>query len=230
MSNNARYEAYWVPGLEDEIDPDDALEIAFAWLRRKERESGAVGVIVMYAKQMMGNRPLLAQAASRWDFISPRSRSSGWPRGKGPVLCIWPPDDKTLELAESLAFGSALCLIPGSLYDIAGWVARTQAQSLVRDVVAPQVPAVPTEVREALDSLAFFGGHNAFLGGGDKERAIRVLHEIARRPDRPRRETIETYLRSSPEVHHEGAARIGKWYEEILSGKRHRDYRGRVIW
>jgi hypothetical protein len=229
VSNNARYDAFWVPGLDDEIDPDDALDIAVDWLSNEERSRGGAGVIVMYAKQMMGNRPLLGQAASRWEFVSPRSRSHGWPHGQGPVLCVWPPDDKTLELAEQLAFGSALCVIPGSLYDITGWVARTDAKPLVAGAIAREIPALSTEVREELESLAWFGGHNAFLGGGEKERAIRTLHELARRPDRPSREAVETFLRSCSEVHRDGASRVGKWYDEVLAGKRHRDYAGRVI-
>lgn len=223
-----RYDAYWVPGLDDEIDPDDALRLAFRWLASEERARGSAGIIVMYAKRMMSNRPLLGDAARRWDFISPRARSR-WPRGTGPVLCIWPPNDQTLELAEQLAHGSALCVIPGSLYDVAGWIARTHAQPLVEGASTRPVPDLSPDAAESLRSLAWFGGHNAFLGGGEKERAIRVLTEIARRSDRPSRESLETFLRSCPEVEGDGATRAGKWYEEILQGKRHRDYAGRLI-
>lgn len=228
LGNAQRYVAYWVPGLDDEIDPDDALRLAFSWLDHEERARGGAGIIVMFAKKMMGNRPLLGAAAGRWDFISPRSRGR-WPRGTGPVLCIWPPNDDTLELAEQLAHGSALCVIPGSLYDVAGWIARTKAQSVVQGASARLVPDLPEDMAESLRSMAWFGGHNAFLGGGEKERAIRVLNEIARRRDRPSRESLETFLRSCREVEHDGASRAGKWYEEILQGKRHRDYAGRII-
>jgi len=230
VSNNARYEAFWVPGLNDKIDPDEALAIAFAWLGEAERESGAAGVIVMYAKRMMGNRPALGEAASRWPFVSPRSRShSGLPRGTGPVLCVWPPDDKTLELAEQLAFGSALCVIPGTRYDASGWIARSGAGALVQGALTPRLPSLSKEVEAELDSLSFFGGHNMFLGGGEKEQAIQTLRRFARLADRPTRAAIEAHLRSNRQVHGNGAERVGKWYDEVLEGRRHRDYRGQVI-
>jgi hypothetical protein len=229
MSNNARYDAFWVPGLNDDGDPDDALRVALSWLRDEERLRGGSGVIVMYAKKMMGNHHRLAWAATHWPFVSTRSSSGGWPEVRGPVLCVWPPNDATLELAEQLAVGSALCVIPGRTYDLAGWMARTGAKPLVAGAAARPIPALSDAAMKALESLASFGGHNEFLGGGEKEDAIRTLHELARRPDRPSREAIETFLRSSGEVHGDGPSRVGKWYDEVLAGKRHRDDAGRVI-
>lgn len=230
MTKTPHYEAAWIPGLDHEIDADESLAVGFRWLAEAERTHGGRGIVVMYAKQMMGNNPLLGQAAGRWEFVSPRSRSqSGLPRGRGPVLAIWPPNNHTLELAEQLAFGSALCVISGSLYDIAPWVRRTGARGLVEGFSTADAPDVPEEVKTSLDHMLFFGGHNSFLGGGEKEDAIRRLREIARRPDRPTRETIEEYLRASGETDGDGAQRAGKWYVGILEGKRHRDYARRTI-
>ncbi len=77
--------------------------------------------------------------------------------------------------------------------------------------------------------MLFLGGHNHFLGGGEKEDAIRRLRQIARRRDRPTREAIEEYLLASSKTDGDGARRAGRWYAEILEGKRHRDYAGRII-
>ena len=230
MDRAQHFEAYWTPGLDDDIDPDESLATALGWLAETERTLGARGVIVMYAKQMMGNRPLLAEAARRWEFVSPRSRShSGLPRGRGPVLAIWPPDDKTVELAEQLAHGSALCVIPGSLMNLAPWIRGTGARCLIDGWAAEAPKELPADLKESLDHMLFFGGHNQFLGGGEKEDAIRRLREIARRRDRPSRDALEEYLRESGKTHGNGVTRIGKWYEEILAGKRHRDYGRRTI-
>lgn len=218
----------WVPGLDHDIDQDESLKIGFRWLAEAERKHGGVGVIVMYAKQMMGNAPLLAQAAGRWEFVSPRSRSRS-PRGRGPILAIWPPDDRTLEFAEHLAFDSALCVISGRLHDISAWIRRTGARCLVDGFAATDAMALPEDIAKSLDHMLFFGGHNHFLGGGEKEDAIRRLREIARRRDAPTREAIEEYLRASDTTDGDGAQRAGKWYAEILEGKRHRDYAGRII-
>jgi hypothetical protein len=128
MTTSTKYEAFWVPGLGDDVDRDESLAVGLGWLAEAEREYCGHGVIVMYARKMMGNAPLLAQAASRWEFVSPRTRGSP---GRGPVPCVWPPDDRVLELGEFMATRSALCVIPGSLYDISGWVRRTGAECLV---------------------------------------------------------------------------------------------------
>lgn len=47
MTLPARYEACWVPGLHQDIDDDESLEIGFGWLEEAERQRHAAGVIVM---------------------------------------------------------------------------------------------------------------------------------------------------------------------------------------
>lgn len=225
-----RYEAFWIPGLDydrDGFDRDDGLEVAFRWLDHAERQYGGEGIIVMYAKKMMSNAPMLAEAASRWDFVSTRARS-GYRYDGGPVLTVW-PDDRTLELAEHMAFGSALCVIPGSLHDVSPWIRRTSAKCLVEGLDVEPGTSLPEEVRKRLDSVLSFGGHNSFLGGGEKEITIRALKEIARRPDAPSREAIEAYMHQSGGTAASGVQRAGKWYDRIREGKSHRDYRGRTI-
>lgn len=226
VTSKPYYEAAWAPGLGHDIDPDESLALGFRWLAAAEKRHGGAGVVVMYAKRMAGNRPLLAQAASRWDFVSPRSNR---PRGHGPVLAIWPPSDRVLEFAEELAIGTALCVIPSRGLEITPWVRRTGAQCLTGGFEVVDAPALPPEVTKSLDSMLFFGGHNNFLGGGEKEDAIRRLHKIAARSDAPSRARIEDHLRASGETDANGVERAGKWYEEVLDGRRHRDYRGRVI-
>lgn len=222
-----RYDAFWVPGLDnDDIDRDDSLRVAFRWLDQAERDHGGKGVIVMYAKKMMNNAPLLSRAAGRWEFFSTRSR--GHYRDGGPVLTIY-PNDETLELAEHKAFGSALCVVPGSLFDVSPWIRRTNAQCLIEGFDVQPGEAVPEDIAKELDHVLFFGGHNNFLGGGEKEVTIRALKDIARRPDAPSREAIEAHMRQSGETAASGVQRAGKWYDEIRAGKRHRDYRGQII-
>jgi hypothetical protein len=223
MTTPPRYAAFWVPGLDQDFDPDDALLVAFDWLRAAEREHGGAGVLVMNAASMRGNRPLLGSAP--WDIVSRRTRR---PRGTGPVLAVW-PTAQTLDFAEHLAIGTALCVVPGTLSDMAPWIRRTNAVSLVQGFDVQKSPSLSTEITESLDHMLFFGGHNHFLGGGEKEDAIGRLKLIARRADAPSRGEIEGYLRSTGRTDSSGAERAGKWYEEIQQGKRHRDDRGRTI-
>lgn len=225
MTVPARYEGFWLPGLDHEVDVDDSLRVAFAWLREAEREDGRPGIVVMYAKSMAGNRPLLSQAASRWSFVSMRSQR---PRGHGPVLAIWPPDARVLEFAESLALDRALCVVAGH-YDITPWVKKSEATCLVDGWDVEESTSLPEDVEEDLDHMLAFDGHNGFIGGGGKENTIRALQRIARRDDRPDPQAIEDYLTASGETSAKGAMRARRWYEEILHGKSHRDYRGRII-
>jgi hypothetical protein len=226
MTKTRNYEAAWVPGLDHDIDQDESLALGFRWLETAERQHRGACVIVMPAKRMIENAPLLAQAATRWDVVSPRSRR---PRGRGPVLAIWPSNDRVLEFAENLAFGAALCVIPGRLLDITPWVRRTGAKCLVEGFAVVDAPGLPPEVTKSLDSMLSFGGHNSFVGAGEKEDAIHCLRKIAARPGPRSGQQIEDYLRSSGATTAKGIGRIGKWYAEILEGHRHRDYGGRVI-
>lgn len=127
MTVPARYRGFWLPGLAHDVDVDDSLRVAFAWLAHAEREDGRPGIVAMYAKSMAGNRRLLSEAASRWRFVSPRSDR---PRGYGPVLAIWPPDARVVEFAESLALDRAFCVVAGH-YDITPWIKKSGATCLV---------------------------------------------------------------------------------------------------
>jgi hypothetical protein len=83
-----RYEAVWAPGLGDTKtanEDDESLAAAFAWLADAETRFQKPGQIVMYAKSMVGNHPMLGIAAQRWEFHSPRSHS-GW--GRGPTIAL----------------------------------------------------------------------------------------------------------------------------------------------
>lgn len=127
MTMPARYEAFWVPGLDHDIDRDDSLRVGLRWLADAERTHKATGAIVMYAKSMAQNAPLLGEAARRWEFVSPRSRK---PWGRGPILAIWPPDAKLLEFAESLPWTPRFASSPGITTSAHGSRRRRQRASL----------------------------------------------------------------------------------------------------
>ncbi|MGH2404703.1 MAG: hypothetical protein ACRDGN_09580 [bacterium] len=203
MKTPDRYEAFWVPGLDSDFDADRALEIALDWLASVQVPGPKV--IAMYAKAMKDNRPLLTWASQTYAFISPRSRDN---IGRGPraVLAIW-PDGQTLELAQQLAFDGVLCVIPGSLYDVKPWIVRCGAVNLAEpgdDSVS--LATLSPEVSEALDHTLFFGGHNGFLGGGEKENAIRALRSIIQAGHRPNPDDVEGYAAASGETRLQGGS------------------------
>jgi len=224
MKPRSNFEAYWLPAFDSNADPDEVISIGFDWLRRAEREEGVRGVLAMHASSMRQNRPILGTAP--WTIVSPRSRDAY--RTCGPVLAIW-PSVRTLELAEHMAAGSRLCVIPYEMTDIAPWIERTGATCLLEGFDAPTRAPLAAEVEEELRHVLSFGGHNGFLGGGEKEVAIRAFHRISRMSEAPSRIALESFLRATGEVDGDGAERAGNWYEEVRAGKRHRDHRGQTI-
>lgn len=143
-------------------------------------------------------------------------------------LAIW-PTAKTLELAQQLADGTALCVIPYR-HDVTWWIARTGAANLVEpDQEAPTLAPLNSAVTGTLDSILQFGGHNSFLGGGEKEDAVQDLRAMLADGHRPDPADVEAYARASGETDVEGARRLREFYEKILAGRQLRDYRGRAI-
>src|SRR5690606_23912329 len=147
--------------------------------------------------------------AGRFPFVSPQSRSAGdRPRA---VLAVF-PTSMTLELAERLALDGALCVIPGSIDDVTPRIARTGATNLAfPGETPPAPPRFDTEIRGELDGICFFGGHNDFFGGGEKERAIEGLRHLASRVDRPSSVDIEIYVLATGATSAGGARRLRGW-------------------
>lgn len=229
MRGNPRYRAFWLPGLnEDQADSDDVLDLAFRWLRSERAPGGRI--VVMNAVKMIHNRRQLPDLAAGLELLSPRSRTRPHGQGERAVLAIWPTQG-TLSFAEDLAARGALCVVPGSINDMAPWINRTAAESLWHaEIDIPSLVELDEAVRECLDSVVAFDGHNDFLGAGGKEHAIRRLRVMIHEGFRPAPLEVESYVLASGDLRSErGAIRLRDWYEGLLDGKRFRDYAGRSI-
>lgn len=218
-----RYDAFWIPGPET-FDMDEGLRLGYQWLDggpvRNER------VVLLNAKTMLNNRPMLAQA-SQYHVVSPRSRHIPHTTA-GRVLAIW-PSPETLELAQQLALDSALCVIPYR-QSIDWWIARSGAVNLTDPEAEPAKLAQPEPaVAEMLDSILGFGGHNSFVGAYEKEESVQGLRTMVARGHRPDPQDLEEYARASGKTDIEGARRLSDLYDKVLAGKRLRNHRGRAI-
>lgn len=223
------YDACWIPGLDDEDHWDDCVLLGLDWLQSTAFPGDPV--IVLNAKSMIQNRQELGWAAQRYDVVAPtggKSRSPASNRRPRAVLAVW-PSGKALDLADELARNGALCVIPGSLHEVDGWIMEHQAVNLLEPDAPVRESPLPPEVRKELDFLAAFGGHNNF-SSTEKPVAIRTLRKIAARDMRPDGTDIEQYLMSTGKVRSSGGAeRIRQWYEGVCAGKGFRDYSGRPI-
>ena len=229
MTTN-RYKSYWLPGLDnDDVDPDEVLHSAFAWLER-EPCSGE-RLVLMNTLGMIRNRPFLTQASAPYTVVSPKARRriAKARRRENAVLAIW-PSHETLELADNLAGGGSLCVIPGSFDDLSHWIRRTSADALWNtDPPTDHSLELDESVRRALDSIIAFDGHNDFLGAGGKEEAIRRLRAIIRDGHRPEPTILESYVLTKGVRSFKGASRLREWYEGLLTGRRFYDYARRPI-
>ena len=221
-----QYAAYWLPGLNDDsVDSDEVLRAAFEWLH--DEPCNGARLIVMNTLGMVNNRPIIARASARYTVVSPRSQKGVSPIGNA-VLAIWPVND-TLELAERLARGGSLCVIPGTLDDLGHWILRASAQHLWNPGEVPdQTPKLEEAVRSVLDSIVYFGGHNDFSGGTEKQMSIRNLRAMISDGNRPDPTDLENYVLTRG-VRSKGARRLREWYEGLLKGRIFYDYGRRPI-
>ncbi len=223
----SRYESYWLPGLgNDDVDPDEVIHSAFAWLRREP--CNGERLVVMNAVSMTSNTASLRQASANYPVISPRARRRARRTGNA-VLAIWPAHE-ALELAEGLARGGSLCVVPGSHDDLGHWIQRTSAQALW-EVTPPDDDFLRLDepVRSVIDSIVAFDGHNNFSGAGGKEEAIRRLRIMIGDGHRPDPSAIENYVLARGTGNFKGARRMRQWYEGLLEGQRFYDYARRPI-
>lgn len=215
--------AFWIPGPNN-LDMDEGLRLGYGWLERNAPPGRRV--VVLHAMKMVNNRPMLGRA-TEYTVVSPRSRGVRY-GDAGAVLTIW-PSPATLEFAEQVAFGSPLCVIPYT-HDIAWWITKTGATDLTAPDASPSpAPGLDPAVTKTLDSILGFGGHNSFVGGGEKEDAVRELRAMIAAGHRLSPEELENYLRASGETDIDGARRLRGFYESVLAGRTLRDYRGRSI-
>lgn len=218
-----RYDAFWIPGPDD-YDMDDGLHLGYRWLDSVQVTGEKV--VVLYARKMVSNRRTLG-LADRYHVVSPRGHHIPY-TSAGPVLAVWPTAE-TLELAQQLADGTALCVIPYR-HDVTWWITRTGAINLLApDQEPPKLAPLGSPVTDTLDSILQFGGHNSFVGGGEKEDAVQDLRAMLSDGHRPDPADIEAYARASGETDVEGARRLRGFYEKILDGRQLRDHRGRAI-
>ena len=75
---------------------------------------------------------------------------------------------------------------------------------------------VPPPVSEVLDAIVGFGGHNQFVGAGEKAYSVGELRAMVAAGHRPAPQAVEDYLRER--TREKGARRIRAWYETIIEG------------
>jgi hypothetical protein len=216
-----RLNAFWIP-VDDSGDQGGAIRLGYDWLDAHRNHGEPM--IVLNTKKMM-QTPALA-AASKFTCLSPSSHF--YSGAAGAVLAIW-PNNTALELAQRLALDRALCVIPGTT-DVSWWMRRTAAVNVrsPRELPLP-LRRLADGVEELLNSTIRFGGHNDFVGAGEKDDAVVCLRTVLAIAPALTSTQIEDFALESGGASVEGAARLAVWHRHLASGRRLRDHAGRAI-
>ncbi|MDA0301965.1 MAG: hypothetical protein O2822_05505 [Chloroflexi bacterium] len=219
-----RYEAAWIPWYRNDVDADDALELAEGWLAGAPCR--AQRVIVTNTREALRGHFSAHPKLARYENFSPTS-SRARSRTGNAVLALW-PSNETLAFAETVATDGALCVVPGSIHDLTHWIRRTTATNLWDPASELESSdELPAQVRSALDSAIFFGGRNGFFGH-EKVVAIRSIDTFIREGFRPSPEAVRDYALEKG-VQPGGAEPLREWCAGRLAGKAFRDDGGRPI-
>ena len=220
------FDAYWLPGLDTDYDMEAVVDAGASWLAGVNCSGRRI--LALHAKSMTGNNRALTRAGQRFLVAGTRTQNGLPFYLPNAVLAVY-PDTKTLDMAQRLALGGSLCVIPGGLTGIGPWLKATAARSLIDADDTIEVQPLSSEVRKALDSIIEFAGYNGFVGGYDKKVTVERLREMVRSGHRPSPEDVEAYVYASGGTDSGGAGRLRGYYEGILEGRQLRDYTRRPI-
>jgi hypothetical protein len=162
----------------DGEDPDRAVRLAVQWFRQQPGD----GLVLLHAKKMIRNNPLLARLVSGALVEKPDTVwRSGWQGG--PVLAPWPSEQVLGALSDELAHrATAVCIIEwGEEAYQQAWLAGHGARSLVTGEVAGAAALLPPVVEVAMRHLGIIVNHNnGLVQEFDKAYAVGTLQELVR--------------------------------------------------
>lgn len=213
-----RYEAFFVP---PETDSDRGVALGLKWLLEQPGDR----LILLHAKKMIDNNPLLGRAAREYNlrYEAPNTVwNSGW-RG-GPILAPWASDKVIRCIEDELTQATAVCVIGwrGDDPNHQGWVAARQAIDLdtgaslgkrPEDLVADPV------VRLAFEEAERFVNHNNQLAQAeDKAYVVRTMQELVRGGHRLDLDAIAAFALATGWSAQE-VVRIREYGRQILDGR-----------
>ncbi|MFF1509017.1 hypothetical protein [Streptomyces sp. NPDC058326] len=166
--------AAWVPDDDPERDWELAAQLAVAWIQQECDEQDAGGVLVLNAFGAQDHSPALRRFSALHACTTPRADRSRVGCGIGPVL-VYAPTEKTLDFAMSLARGSSIAVIEGTLFPLRGWAQQLGAIDLTRPNDEPE--QIPPRLVEAIERLDFYG-NNGFGDQFGKQQAGNILRDL----------------------------------------------------
>jgi hypothetical protein len=171
------YEAFYLPGPQ-EFPTEEALKLGLGWLLAQP----PTPLIVLSAKNMLGNNRLLAQTVQRYRIqvaAPPRMFEAHWTGGS--ILAPWASERALLAIDEELNNIQAVCVIGWSKDHHDTWIAGHHARDLRDPAASPVEPTLDPVVVVAMTHASRAVNHNnALVQEEDKAYVVRTLQELVR--------------------------------------------------
>jgi hypothetical protein len=207
----------YVPGPEH-LDPDEALELAEAWLEREATDRRRV-LVVVPVRSSPENAEILARIVSRYPWGTTQTVHAS-PTAPHIVLAVWPSSDMLEKISQLRP--RAVCVVQWR-DETLNWLSAQAAEDLSgkAPTLAPATIVDPV-TRVAVESLTqSINLGNRLHQVEDRDMAVLTLHLLF---DHDRRLDPDEVFRwaIANKWPDEGAENLRKLTSEVLTGKHHR--------
>lgn len=212
------YDAYYLPGPMEGLAVDDGLKLGLRWLIHQPGSP----LVVLSAKKVAGNNPLLAAAIKQYRIpvaAPPRMNDLGW-RG-GSILAPWANERALLAIDSDLRSVAAVCVIGWSEGQHRTWIDGHRARDLRAPDEVPAAavmldPVVELAMQEATNSI---NHNNALVTYAEKAYVVRTLQELVKGGYRYDTEQLVAWVTANGWYPAE-IPRLREYANGVLAGKR----------
>lgn len=171
------FEVNYIPS--EGVDPDDAVQLGAAWL---EEQPGSK-LVLLGAKNMYGNNPLLPQLTSFAHLATPQDVwKSNWDSGAVPAP--WPSEKVLATLSDDISYKvKSVCVLEsGYRTHQKVWLSEKRAINILTgEPYGNDGATLHPVVVIAMQHLSAAVNHNnGLVTGYEKYYAVRTLQELVR--------------------------------------------------
>ena len=204
----------------DEIERDEALSLAWEWLRDRDRRDS---LLIIPVRQSIGYSPVLSYMASRvrtetartfWKSVAALREAS--------VLVVW-PSKETLHVLQDMQPGEVL-VVPWRVEESDAWL-RAHSSTPLAGSPALDTPSLadPVVLAAMKDVANFVNMRNNLVTYDDRDYAIETLRALVNAHRRVNPDELYAWSLASGWTG-KGAQRLRVLATEVLAGKRHRTH------
>ena len=178
FEKTSSYEAYFLPGPEEGLATDDALQLGLGWLLEQPGQP----MVVLSAKKVLNNNHLLEQTVSRARILvaaPPRISDTRW--SGGAILAPWASERALQAIDADLHNVTSVCVIGWNAGHHSTWITGHGARDLRVPDAERAKPRLDPVVEVAMEDVTRAINHNnGLVTYEEKSYVVRTLQELAR--------------------------------------------------